>query len=184
MNRTRRATLAGLLIALIVAAGYSLAGVPNVELVTLLIFVSGFLIGPRLGAAVGAASWGLYSALNPMGAALPPILIVQIVSGSVFGIAGGYLGPLILERVGRLAGMFLCGLAGLAMTLCFQIAVNTAAYFAAAGIDVESSQTLWTFVAGGIAFTLMHLVWNTAVFAMTLRPIMSVLDRYRLELSR
>ena len=82
IQRTRRATLAGLLVALIVAAGYSLAGVPNVELVTLLVFVSGFLLGPRLGLAVGATSWGLYSLLNPMGAAVPPVLAVRSQSSS------------------------------------------------------------------------------------------------------
>ena len=50
MNSTRRALLASLLIALTVAAGQALAGVPNIELVTLLVFLSGFLLGRRTGA--------------------------------------------------------------------------------------------------------------------------------------
>jgi hypothetical protein len=180
MNRTRRATLAGLLVALIVAAGYSLAGVPNVELVTLLIFTSGFLLGPRLGPLIGAVAWGLYSGLNPMGAAVPPVLAAQVASGAVVGLAGGALGPIILERTGRWTGMLLCGLTGLLLTLFFQVAVNAAAFVVFS--DDRAWPAFWAFVAGGVAFTATHLVWNTALFAMTLRPIISVLDRYRLEL--
>jgi hypothetical protein len=182
MNRTRRATLAALLVALTVAAGFSLAAIPNVELVTFLLFISGFLLGPGLGLAVGAVSWGVYSALNPMGVALPPVLAAQVVCGALIGLAGGVLGPIILERVGRLAGMLLCGLTGLTLTLFFQLAVNAAAFLAAVGVDDRSLPAFRAFVVGGVAFTLMHLVWNTTVFLLTLRPVISVLDRYRLEL--
>lgn len=180
IQRTRRATLAGLLVALIVAAGYSLAGVPNVELVTLLVFVSGFLLGPRLGLAVGATSWGLYSLLNPMGAAVPPVLAAQVASGALVGLAGALTGPFILERVPRPAGMLLCGLSGLILTLMYQVVVNTAAFVTF--VDDRGVRAFWAFMAGGIAFTVTHLVWNTAVFLVTLRPVMAVLDRYRLEL--
>ena len=180
MQRTRRATLAGLLVALIVAAGYSLAAVPNVELVTLLIFVSGFLLGSRLGPAVGAAAWGLYSLLNPMGAAVPPVLAAQTASGALVGLVGALAGPPILERLPRVVGMLLCALSGLILTVMYQVVVNSAAFFAF--VDERGLRAFWTFMVGGIAFTAMHLLWNTAVFLVALRPVMSVLDRYRLEL--
>jgi hypothetical protein len=180
MQRTRRATLAGLLVALIVAAGYSLAGVPNVELVTFLVFVSGFLLGPRLGPAVGATAWGLYSVLNPMGPAVPPVLAAQVAAGALVGLAGGAVGPIVLERTGRLVCTLLCGLSGLVLTLLYQGAVNAAAFFTF--VDERGARAFWTFLAGGIAFTATHLIWNTALFLVTLRPVMAVLNRYRLEL--
>jgi uncharacterized membrane protein len=180
IQRTRRATLAGLLVALIVAAGYSLAGVPNVELVTLLVFLSGFLLGPRLGPLVGAASWGLYSALNPMGAAVPPVLAAQMTAGALIGLTGSLAGPLILERARRSVGMLLCGLAGLVVTFVFQVLVNAAAFFTF--VDDRGVRAFWTFMAGGIAFTATHLIWNTALFFATLRPVMAVLNGHRMEL--
>jgi hypothetical protein len=167
-------------VALIVAAGYSLAGVPNVELVTLLVFLSGFLLGPRLGPVVGAASWGLFSTLNPMGAAVPPILAAQVLAGAVIGLTGALAGPFILERVRRPVGMLICGVAGLLLTLLFQVFVNTAAFFTF--VDDRGVRAFWVFMAGGIAFTAMHLIWNTALFFATLRPVMSVLNRHRMEL--
>lgn len=182
IQRTRRATLAGLLVALIFAAGYSLVGIPNVELVTLLVYVSGFLLGPRFGPLVGAAAWGLYSALNPMGAAVPPVLVAQVAAGALIALAGAVTGPPIVERVGRLAGMLLCGLSGLILTLVFQVLVNLAAFFTF--VDDRGVSALWAYLAGGIAFTAMHLVWNTAVFLVAARPVLAVLDSHRVELSR
>jgi hypothetical protein len=181
IQRTRRATLSGLLVALIVAAGYTLAAIPNVELVTLLVFVSGFLLGPRLGPVVGATSWGVYSALNPMGAAVPPVLAAQVASGALIGWAGAVSGPIILERLPRSAGMLVCGLSGLVLTVVFQALVNTAAFFTF--VDERGLSAFWAYLAAGIAFTAMHLLWNTAVFLVTLRPVMAVLNRFRLEMA-
>jgi len=180
MNRTRRATLAGLLVALTVAAGFALAGVPNVELVTLLIFTSGFLLGPRLGPVVGAVSWGLFSGLNPMGAAVPPVLAAQIASGALVGLAGGVLGPILLKLPVRWVSVLLCTVTGFLLTLVFQATVTAAAFLTFA--DDRAAGAFWAFMVGGIVFTFTHLLWNTAVFLLTLRPLLSVLDRYRLEL--
>ena len=43
-------------------------------------------------------------------------------------------------------------------------------------------QNLVRFVAAGIVFMVMHLVWNTALFLFVLKPVLSVLARYREEL--
>jgi len=182
MKQTRRATLAGLLVALNLAAGFALAGIPNVELITLLVFLSGFLLGPRTGAIVGAASWGLFSAFNPMGAAVPPVLAAQVIGGGIIGIAGGALGPLLLRIPRRLVCLVLCGLAGAVLTLGFQVLVNAVAFWVFT--DTRSVGAMWAFIAGGILFTITHLIWNSAVFLVSLRPLLRVLNRYRLELSR
>ena len=61
MYQTRRALLASLLVAVAVSLGYVLAAVPNVELMTVTVFVSGFLLGPKFGVGIGAASVVLFS---------------------------------------------------------------------------------------------------------------------------
>jgi hypothetical protein len=180
MTKTRRALLASLMVALTVAAGHSLAGLPNVELVTVLIFVSGFLLGLKLGAVVGAASWGLHSLFNPLGAAVPPILAAQILGGAVVGLTGGLLGPRIVELNNRLLATITAGITGFLLTLLFQILINAASFYAFA--DERAIFALWKYVGAGIAFTIMHLVWNTGVFLVILRPLLSVLNSYRMEL--
>ena len=172
--------LAGLLAALTTAAGYALAGVPNVELVTVLIFVSGFLLGAKLGAAVGAVSWAAHSMFNPLGAALPPIFAAQVVSGVLVGCMGGLLGRRLVRVRNRLAASLAAGFIGLVLTVVFQLLVNTAFFFTFT--DDGASRSLYKYLLAGLVFTLTHLIWNAAVFAVVLIPLLSVLDRYRLEL--
>ena len=69
MQRTRKALLASLLVATAVALGYALAAVPNVELMTVTVFIAGYLLGAGAGVLVGMAAIALYSTFNPLGAA-------------------------------------------------------------------------------------------------------------------
>ena len=64
------------------------------------------------------------------------------------------------------------------MTLVYQIMTNVAGFLL---FTSETAQV--KYVWAGIAFTVMHLVWNTAVFSVVLVPILKVTDRYREELS-
>ena len=177
MNATRRALLASLLIALSVAAGQALAGIPNVELITFLVFLSGYLLGARLGALVGGASMGAHSLFNVMGSVVPPMLVAQIVVYAMIGVAGSLLGNLLARRAG-FPGSLLGGLCGAALALFYQTVINITAYF-----TFTSSTALWPFIWGGIAFSAVQIAWNAAVFFVALRPTMSVLRRFREELS-
>ena len=56
MRRTRTIALMAVLVALAWALGLLFMHVPNVELMTFVVFASGYLIGARAGAAIGAAS--------------------------------------------------------------------------------------------------------------------------------
>lgn len=177
MNATRRAVLASLLVALIVAAGYALAGVPNVELVSFLVFVSGFLLGVRLGALVGGVAMGVHSLFNVMGAAVPPVLAAQVAAYAAIGSAGGAVGPFI-ERLPRPAvAALVAGATGLVLVLGYQLLVGVVTYFAFA-----RGSLLWAYLWGGIVFSAVHIAWNTALFLLAMRPTLSVLARYRLEL--
>ena len=53
---SRTITLLALWIAVTVALGYALATVPNVELVTASVFLSGYLFGPAAGTLVGVSA--------------------------------------------------------------------------------------------------------------------------------
>ena len=59
-------------IAAAVVAGLSLSLVPNVELVTLVVFSTGVLLGPRRGTLVGAAGMVLYVLANSALRGFPP----------------------------------------------------------------------------------------------------------------
>jgi hypothetical protein len=181
MNRTRRNILASMLVALIVTLGYVLAAVPNVELMTIAVFISGYLLGARLGAMVGAASMALHSLFNPLGAALPPLMLAQMGAFVITALAGACCAPLLCAIRFRVAEIALAGLIGFTLTLLYDVATSVAAYFVA--MDPDSTLRLWQFVSGGVAFMLMHLVWNTGLFLVVLPPALRILSGYRIELN-
>ena len=173
--------MGSLLTAASVALGIALAGVPNVELMTLTVFVSGFLLGIGSGAVVGAASIALHSLFNPLGAALPPLLAGQVIGFAVVGAAGGWIGPILVRLRQRPMAFLVAGMVGLMLTLLYDLLTNIGAFYTITGERGQGN--LVQFVIAGLLFTVMHVVWNTALFATTARPILNVLARYRSELT-
>ena len=177
MRTTRLVLLASLLVAMIFAAGQALAGIPNVELVTALAFVSGYLLGPVLGAGVGAAGMGAHSLFNVMGAVAPPVWLAQVGSFALIGCAGGIVGPLLARVRGRVRAAVLSAFAGAALVLVYQVAVNLVAFYTFTS-DVDVSVYLW----GGVVFGAVQVAWNAVVFGAAMPPMLRVLARYRREL--
>ncbi|MBN1894648.1 ECF transporter S component, partial [bacterium] len=69
--------LMSILIALGVALGFAFASIPNVELVTGTVFLSGMILGKARGTAAGVMTEALYSIFSPYGIAPLPMLAAQ-----------------------------------------------------------------------------------------------------------
>lgn len=178
MKRTRAALLSALLTALVFVAGQALAGIPNVELITFLVFVSGYLLGPLLGALVGAAGMAAHSLFNVMGAVPPPVWISQWLCYAIVGVAGGIAGPALARMRRRGAAAFVAAATGLVLALFYQLAVNAVSFF-----TFSSGVSVWVYVWGGIAFGAVQLLWNAAVFLLAMPATLRVLAPYRRELA-
>lgn len=177
MRATRITLLACLLTALIYAAGEALAGVPNVEVVTLLVFLSGYLLGPWWGAVVGGAGMGAHSLFNAMGSVAPPVWIAQVVCYAFIGFCGAWIGPRIARLSARAVQALASAAAGLVLVLVYQLVVNMVSFRTFA-----TRVPLLTYVWGGIAFAAIQMVWNAALFFVTLPPTLRVLGKARREL--
>lgn len=178
---TRSIAIVALLAALVAALGFLLAGIPNVELVSLASFASGAAAGARCGAAAGALGLALYSGLNPYGAAPPPTFVSQVLGGALLGLAGAWVaararadaGPKPAAR--RWDGPILLGAAGLILTLAYDGLTN---YGTAVAIGAAADP--WPVLAGGWAFGVWHTVWNVGFFATLGPPLLAALARRRL----
>ncbi|MCH7955883.1 MAG: ECF transporter S component, partial [Candidatus Marinimicrobia bacterium] len=62
---TREMAMVGVLSALSVAMGYSFIFVPNIEMISASIFISGYLLGVQKGIVVGIVAESIFSAFNP-----------------------------------------------------------------------------------------------------------------------
>jgi len=90
INPSQRAGVIAVMTAACVSTNYLLVGVVNVKLMDLIVFVSGFIFGPSVGASVGILTWLVYGTLNPYGFSLP-ILAATCVGESLYGVVGGLL---------------------------------------------------------------------------------------------
>jgi len=181
MHRTRRALLACLLVAVAASLGFALSGIPNVELVTFVVFVSGFLLGPLYGAGIGAAAAVTLSVFNPLGAALPPLVAAQAAGQALSGLCGGVVGPALARVPGGAAARLAAGTTGLALTVIYDLVTNVGAYVTFAG--EKTIEGLVKFVAAGILFVGLHIAWNTLLFAVVLGAVLRVLAKQREELN-
>lgn len=177
MRATRSILLACLVTALIYAAGEALAGIPNVEAITLLAFIAGYLLGPWWGMVVGGAGMGAHSLFNALGAAPAPVWVSQVVCYALIGLCGAWIGPRIATLGSRTAQALASAATGVLLVLLYQVVVNVASFVAfAAGVP------LLTYVWGGVAFAAIQIVWNAALFFVTLPPALKALGKARREL--
>jgi hypothetical protein len=168
LKTTQKIALAGLLSSLAVALGFLLMAIPNVELITLVVFVSGSILGVRGGALVGVVSILIYSIANPMGTAVPLVTVSQALGQGIVG-ASGAAAPLIRRlsnrRVVRSA-MFAA--AGVLVTLQYDLLTNLAL-----GVSVGSVGPV---VVAGMVFSLVHFASNAMIFFFLADVLLSVRD--------
>lgn len=170
-QRLRKISYSGIFIALILAVGYALSYVPNLELVTALIFLSGYFLGIQYGLLIGILGEFLFSAFNPMGSGLmfPPMIIAQVVSMAIVGVAGGILGGFMSKQVFKKYYVIVFGIAGFVLTFIYDVFVSLA-YPISAGFDLK--QTIGVLLSG-IVFSLLHLGINSLVFT-TIVPLFCI----------
>ena len=149
--------------------------IPNFELLTLIVFCSGVLLGVRDGMLVGAITELIYSVLNPYGAVHPLVTVSQVLGMMAAGLAGGLsarLGVASLPTPVRIAT--LVAIAAV-VTIFFDLITNLAT-------AVLFGQIVPTLI-GGVPFALWHLFWNIVLFAVLGTPLIAVFSRYRARLS-
>ncbi|RKZ30009.1 hypothetical protein DRQ36_06925 [bacterium] len=172
-NPVARAAYGGVIIALAVTLGYALAAVPNIELVTLTLAFGGYLLGTGWGAIVGALGFGLYSALSPYGIAPPPVFVAQIIGGALIGIGGALLRRIFESTLKPGMSILAAAATGLIVTLIYDILTNLGSYVA-----ISSKTTFVPFIIGGLWFAVLHIISNSAIFAV-LFPLLTKLFKLK-----
>jgi len=164
-SNQKKLPLMGIFIALGISLGLALISIPNVELVTATIFIGGYLLGVWEGFLIGLLTEALYSLLNPLGMAAPPLFIAQVFSMSLAGCMGGLLGRQKIQT--RVVYYLELGMAGFFSTLIF--AVLTTLSFVLL-VDFSLKNLAGSFVFG-LGFYLLHILSNTVIF-LTVVPIL------------
>ncbi len=147
---------AALFVALAVGLGFAGSVIPNVELVSITVFLGGAATGAAYGGFIGLAAELLFSGLNPLGPALPLVFAAQLTGMATCGVAGGLLGPHLLRCTVAFRTTLLA-LTGFVLTLLFDVLTNL-------GLGLHLGPVAAT-LAGGLALSVVHVVANMFVFA-------------------
>ncbi len=157
----RQPVLLGLFAGTAVGTGYLLSGVPNVELMTLIIALSGVVLGPALGPLCGVLAGTIYSLGNPYGPPPPVLLVAQMLGHGLNGFLGWFLGTRIRALSGNrtnLRAHILAVAAGFMGTLFYQILTNLAI------VVMTPDVSAMAIVAGMAYFALVHIGVNSIIF--------------------
>lgn len=167
--------------ALAIVLGYLLAYIPNIELFTLTIFLSGFILGKRDGMIIGFLSSFIFCFFNPLGASPLPLLAFQLTHYSITGLIGALTGDLLSKKISfesnddlyKLTVMIILGVIGALITVSFQIfssLVDVLSYFGTVDEFVPYFLT-------GIIFTAIHIIGNTLGFIFILPGLIQLIKK-------
>jgi energy-coupling factor transport system substrate-specific component len=161
--------------ALAIVLGYLLAYIPNIELFTLTIFLSGFILGKRDGMIVGLLSSLIFCFFNPIGASPLPLLAFQLTHYSLTGLIGAITSDFLNTRnfftfeedLYIFPVMIAFGSLGAMITISFQFfssLIDVLLYFG-------TIEEFVPYFISGIPFTIIHIIGNTLGFIFILPGI-------------
>lgn len=181
-KKSFRLALIGIFSALSIILGYMLIELTNIELVTLMIFLSGFIMGRRDGMIVGFLSSSIFCFFNPYGSYLP-LYAFQLVHYTITGLLGALSKQFLRarkvlrekEEFYTVSKMIFFGSLGFMITTSFQV-------FAALVDVLTNYATIKAFIPYffnpvAFPFTVIHLVGNTLGFIFILPGLIQLVQK-------
>jgi len=178
-RKTFRISLIATFTALAIVLGYAMAYIPNIEVFTLMIFLSGFIMSKKEGAIIGLLSASIFTFFNPFGPSPPPLFIYQLIHYSLTGISGGLAKDFMVNRkffkpkedLYVYQVMIIFGVIGGILTFLFDILSTLLGGFTVStSIDYFIASYLF-----GIVFTTVHLIGNILVFVFLLPGLIQII---------
>ncbi len=169
---TRYYSSIGLLTAIAVLSNYSLIWIPNVKIMDLIVFISGFYYGILAGIIVGILSWMVYGSLNPYGF-VPQIWFATMFCETFYGIIGGLLknrDSIFIEENYKFRRSILLGFIGFLITLLYDVLTNLAYAY------TFNLPFLYVMVFG-MPFTISHEISNFILFSIGLIPVIKIIKK-------
>jgi len=175
-----RIALTSIFISLSIVLGYMLIFIPNIEVITVMIFLSGFILGKKEGLIVGAFSSFIFCFFNPMGSSQLPLLVVQIVYYSLVGLIGAFTSDFIEKRsffnskddlyVYQVLVIF--GVIGGVLTTIYSIFSEIAGFITISAPGVPFS----AYFLMGVPWTIVHIVGNVLGFVFILPGLIQIIN--------
>ncbi len=159
-------------VAAILATNYALASFPNVKLFDLMVFLAGYTLGFRRGAAVAVVAWLVYGNFNPYGPTTLPLLATVMAAETVYAVAGAFIRRMVAPGGVRLLpsrSSLLFAVAAVVSTLAYDLVANVYTGISWAMFAGTADYSRWIVTAlfnpGALFFAAAHLSSNALFFA-------------------
>jgi uncharacterized membrane protein len=152
--------------ALALGLGYLFVFIPNFELISPTIFLAGVLFGTRTGTLVGILTYFIFGLLNPMGMSPLPLLLAQVLGGTIIGITGG----LCYERKWNKAHIILP--LGVIITFIYDILTTSAGF-----VFFPTKESFLVYFILGLPFVLLHIFTQGIVYGLVLTPTIQKIQK-------
>ncbi|MFX1446662.1 MAG: hypothetical protein ACFFCG_00835 [Promethearchaeota archaeon] len=182
-RKSFRIALIGIFTALSTVLGYLLAPIPNLEVFTMMIFLSGFILSKKEGTIVGLLSALIFTLFNLYGSSLisPPLFVYQLIHYSATGVLGGLTKDFLLNKEYFKPNedlyvfwiMLLFGALGAVITFIFDI---LSTLFGGFVVSITIDYFIATYLLG-IVFNAVHLIGNVLVFVFILPGLIQLITR-------
>ncbi|MFQ6605001.1 MAG: hypothetical protein ACE5D8_05530 [Fidelibacterota bacterium] len=155
---------AALFSAVAIGGGFGLVFIPNIEVISVIVFLSGVTLGVRWGFIVGVVSETVFSVMNPLGSGLlfPPLLVAQITGFAIIGITGGLTRRLFWHTGFSPSRRLQAGVFGVLLTFVYDT-LTTLSYPVSVGMDWQSTTGVYL---TGMALVFIHILSNFFVFSL------------------
>ncbi len=178
-RKSFRIALISTFAALSVVLGYMLVYLPNIELFTLMIFLSGFILGKRDGAIVGLMSSFIFVFFNPYGVSPLPLFAYQLghymLVGFVGGLTSNYMNKKDFfkpeEDLYVIKVILIFAIIGAVLTFTYDVFSTLIGAIAIFG----TLETFWITYLIGLPFTTVHLIGNTLGFIFILPGLIQLI---------
>ncbi len=175
MNPLKRTVLSALFAGAGAAGSFLLIAVPNVEVLTITMFISGYALGAKHGIVTAFAAALLYFGFNPQGGFFPPLLIAQVTGLSFAPVAGAYFRKITDQAVlNRAAQSVLLGAAAFIVTAVYDLLSNLAfpLVMRMPGVAITG------FLIAGIPFAVIHILSNIFIFIFAAPVLLDLVKRH------
>ena len=182
-RRSFRISLIATFTALAIVLGYAMAYIPNIEVFTLMIFLSGFIMGKKEGAIIGLLSASIFTFFNPFGSSPPLLFIYQLIHYSLTGLSGGLAKNFMLNRkffkpkedLYVYQVMVIFGVIGGILTFLFDI---LSTLFGGFTVSTSIDYFIASYLLGIVTmFTPVHLIGNILGFVFLLPGLIQVITK-------
>lgn len=168
--KSRRVSAIAIFASMAIASAYAFSMIPNIELMSFMVFVAGYIYGSYTGTLVGLIAMGIYAMWNPWGGPVPPIFAAQVGCMALIGAVGGIANKFLNTPNSNSEKMLGAAALGGVLTIIYDLVTNYA-YAISFGL---AQQFILVLIAGAW-FSLIHVISNTLIFGMLLAPVSRML---------